>query len=109
MAWVRTSVSLLGFGFTVYKFLEFEAAKDPVLGAEGPLLRLMRGPRNFALTFILLAIVSLAIAVVQHWQYTKNLDPVRGRKFDLTLVTAGFVAVIGVLSLMSLLFKIGPF
>ncbi len=30
MAWVRTATSLISFGFTIYKFFEFEMSKQPL-------------------------------------------------------------------------------
>jgi Domain of unknown function (DUF202) len=30
MAWVRTATALISFGFTIYKFFEFEMTKHPV-------------------------------------------------------------------------------
>ena len=29
MAWVRTATSLISFGFTVYKFFQFDVSKQP--------------------------------------------------------------------------------
>ena len=30
MAWVRTATSLISFGFTIYKFFEFESGKGAI-------------------------------------------------------------------------------
>ena len=30
MAWVRTATSLISFGFTIYKFFQFELSKEEV-------------------------------------------------------------------------------
>lgn len=62
MAATRTSVSLIGFGFTVAQFFE------KVVGAVPAEQRLMRpeGPRNFGLALIAAGVVSLAVFT---WQY----------------------------------------
>ena len=41
MAWVRTAVSLISFGFTIYKFFHFELQNRPPLESE------ILGPRGF--------------------------------------------------------------
>ena len=68
MAWVRTAISMIGFGFTLYKFLQYTHEQHP----EG--LQSLDGPRNLGLTFIGLGLVSLVIAVLQDWHYTKRLQ-----------------------------------
>jgi putative membrane protein len=103
MAWVRTTLSMISFGFTIYKFLQymFEAGKTPLMTTP-------KGPRNFGLALITLGVASLAIACVQYWHQLKGLYP--GRKpFPLALVVAGFVALVGIVALMNVLFHIGPF
>ena len=32
MAWVRTATSMISFGFTIYKFFQFEAGKETHVG-----------------------------------------------------------------------------
>jgi putative membrane protein len=104
MAWVRTALSMIGFGFTVYKFLQYTHQQRP----EG--LASLDGPRNLGLSFIGLGLLCLVIAVVQDWRYTKRLRSAhRRRPFNLSLVVAGVVALIGVFTFMSLLLRIGPF
>ena len=104
MAWVRTAISMIGFGFTLYKFLQYIHQQKP----EG--LATLAGPRNLGLAFIGLGLVSLVIAVIQDWHYTKRLrSEFRRRPFNLSLLVAGLVALIGVFTFMSLLFHIGPF
>jgi putative membrane protein len=110
MAWVRTALSLIGFGFTIYKFLELEYRKDATVLGQAFMPTFLEGPRNFGLTFIGLAVCSLAIALIQHRQYTKRMGRGGGLpRFDLTLVMAGFVAAIGLLAFANVVFRVGPF
>ena len=60
MAWVRTATSLISFGFTIYKFFQFEMAKQPL--RESPVL----GPRGFALIMIAIGLVSLLLSTIEH-------------------------------------------
>jgi putative membrane protein len=69
MAWVRTSLALIGFGFGIASF------RDILL--EGGLLR---GSQNyggatvvFGLGFIGLGIVGLLAATIQHWRILQHL------------------------------------
>ena len=104
MAWTRTTLSMISFGFTIYKFLE--AVKNPeVVGIHDP-----SGPRNLGLTLISLGIVSLGLACLEyrHTARQLNVGPVK-RKINLSLGVAGFVALIGLVALLNLLFRIGPF
>jgi putative membrane protein len=103
MAWVRTAISMIGFGFTIYKFLQY-------LGQENPAGTLpIQGPRNLGLTFIGLGIGSLVIAVAQNWR-TRAQFPAPGQpRFSLSLAVAAIVALIGVLAFMNVLLRIGPF
>jgi putative membrane protein len=104
MAWVRTAISMIGFGFTLYKFLQYLHQQKP----EG--MPSLEGPRNLGLAFIGLGLLSLVIAVIQDWHYTKRLQGEHHRRpFNLSLVVAGLVALIGVFTFTSVLLHVGPF
>jgi putative membrane protein len=64
MAWMRTSVSLIGFGFTIVTF--FQRLQD----SDGPKAMRPEAPRDFGLALIAAGVLSLAIAV---WQYRQTL------------------------------------
>ena len=54
MSWIRTATSLITFGFSVYKFFQFE---KPTNGSENRLV----GPREFALTLVSIGLFSLVL------------------------------------------------
>jgi putative membrane protein len=58
MAWIRTALSMIGFGFTIFKFFQYL----PEEIASGNIQR-PQAPRNLALTLIGLAFF-VAIAVI---------------------------------------------
>jgi len=58
MAWVRTSFSMIGFGFTIYKFLH-AAVEKGVAARMRP-----QGPRNLGLALVCLGTVSLVVASI---------------------------------------------
>jgi uncharacterized membrane protein YidH (DUF202 family) len=70
----------------------------------------LNGPRNLSLAFIGLGILSLAVAVLQYWQFLKRCRREHNASiFSLALAVAGVVALIGVLAFMNVLARIGPF
>jgi inner membrane protein YidH len=69
MAWVRTSLSLIGFGFGIARF------RDILLEAG-----LVRNPHEhlhttliFGLSFITLGILGLLAATIQHWRILQHI------------------------------------
>ena len=60
MAWVRTAVSMITFGFTIYKFFQFEVQGRP------PIEQSMLGPRGFALIMIAIGVLALLVSTIQH-------------------------------------------
>src|SRR6516225_5147559 len=67
MAWVRTATSMISFGFTIYKFFQFEAEK-----AESARHGLFT-PRDFALIMVSIGLVSLLAATISHRQEVRSL------------------------------------
>ena len=66
MAWVRTAVSMISFGFTIYKFFQ-ELSKTP----EGQ--HQLFTPRIVGMIMILFGLLSLVLAQVQHQIAVKKL------------------------------------
>jgi putative membrane protein len=98
MAWVRTGTSLITFGFTVYKFFQFDAA---VKLSSGMLI----GPREFAIGLILVGLLSLVLGTVEH---ARDLRALRAQHPQLpgslsrwvavTMVLLGVVALVAVVT-----------
>jgi putative membrane protein len=107
MAWVRTAVSMIGFGFTIVQFFARLREKE---GAEvGPILA---HARAFGLSLIGAGIVTLVISM---FQYRWLLDYLRTKFRPLAGVTggpsgtplmamAGVVLLIGLAAFVSVLF-----
>jgi inner membrane protein YidH len=99
MAWVRTAVSLISFGFTIYKFFEFEA------GRAGPAGRHLLTPREFAMIMIGTGLVALALSTIDHRRYMKHIrSEYEAAPRSLTLVVAAIVSVMGLLAFFATLF-----
>src|SRR5215510_7314039 len=63
MAWVRTAVSLISFGFTIYKFFQYLRESELII----PPHRLL-SPREFALVMIGLGLGTLVLASFEYRQ-----------------------------------------
>src|SRR5271163_1231092 len=61
MAWIRTALSMIGFGFTIYKFFQYQA--DEI--AAGTIKR-PQAPRNLGMSLIALGTLALVAAAWQH-------------------------------------------
>jgi len=104
MAWVRTALSMIGFGFTIYKFLQVIQEQDK--------LHLLRpqAPRDVGLTLTGIGTFAVIIACVQHWKYVKKLRPDQPYKLwkDLTFIVACLIAILGLLIFASIILRAGP-
>ena len=103
MAWVRTALSMISFGFTIYKFLQ-------VLQEQSRLLTLRpQTPREVGLTLTGIGTFAVIIACVQHWKYIKKLRPDQPYKpWDLAFIVACLIGFLGLLIFVSIIFRAGP-
>jgi putative membrane protein len=104
MAWIRTSVSLTGFGFTIYKFLQYlQEAEHARIGRPN-------SPRNLGAALIALGTLGLIAAMIQHQQLLKRLGQQGLRpQLSIVLMVAVCMALIGVITFIGVLVHIGPF
>ena len=93
LAWVRTSLSLISFGFTIYAVLNrFQSAG---------VVKLVRTqtPRNIGIFMILLGIVPLALSMVQYRRGVKRLGG-KNAYVNAGMVAAGGIVLLGVFLLV---------
>ena len=104
MGWVRTSLSMISFGFTIYKFLQFLQLSEQL-----PIR--VNGPRNFGLTLIGLGTAALIVACFQHRSMVKQLhySSSVGARWSLAMTVAVLLSILGLLALASILTRIGPY
>lgn len=103
MAWIRTALSMITFGFTIYKFLNVlqEESIEPVLQPNTP--------RNVGLTLIGIGTFAVIAASVQHWTYMKTLSQARsGKAWDLAFIVASLIAILGLVMFWSIVLRSGP-
>ncbi|HJZ82133.1 MAG TPA: DUF202 domain-containing protein [Pyrinomonadaceae bacterium] len=101
LAWVRTATSLISFGFTIYKFVQYLEQRNPEYAA-GHIFT----AREFAIIMIGTGIVALIIATVQH-----RRDVVRMRvqfpevQHSLATVLAVLLSILGTIALVTVFLR----
>jgi putative membrane protein len=98
MAWTRTGLSMISFGFTIYKLLQaFQAA--------GSLLPNEHSPRRIGLFLTGLGTIAIVIGTIEHWQTLRDLKDEYSQRFwrpafvmALVMSVAGLFLFIGIIS-----------
>lgn len=105
MAWIRTSISMIGFGFSIYKFFQYL----PEEIASGNIRR-PQAPRNLGLTLIALGTLALMAAAWQHRSFLNDIGASQARHvWSISFVVAMAVILIGAITFYGVLLRHGPF
>jgi len=105
MAWIRTALSMIGFGFTIYKFFQYQAEEIAAGNIRRP-----QGPRNLGLTLIALGTLALSAAAWQHRTFLNKIGASHSRHvLSLSFVVAMAVILIGLVTFYGVLLRHGPF
>ena len=74
MAWVRTALSMIGFGFTIYKVL---------LGVSQENVKVMsaRSPRQIGMFLIILGTVSMILGTIEYMHTMRHLNKLSKRDY----------------------------
>jgi putative membrane protein len=104
MAWVRTGLSLISFGFTIYKFLEYQREQLQALDRVIPSIS---SPKVIGLLMIGLGILSLVLGTIENIStigfYRKQYNIKRPRY---SLFIAGVITLIGIVLFLGIVFKL---
>lgn len=104
MAWVRTGLSLISFGFTIYKFLEYE--REQILGM-GKHIANISSPKVIGLFMIGFGILSLVLGVIENIITIRNLR--EHYDFNLhrfSIFIAGCIAILGLVLFIGILAQV---
>ncbi|HXL59893.1 MAG TPA: DUF202 domain-containing protein [Mycobacterium sp.] len=94
MAWIRTSTSLIAFGFTIFKFFQYLATSEQ---RHRPIV----SPWIVGMLMILLGLTALALAWFQHRQEVKALHAEAGAMpYSIAGLMAGLIAGLGLVALV---------
>ena len=100
MAWVRTSASMISFGFTIHKFFQFRADQGAM-----PADRLL-GPGRFGGLLIVVGLVTLLLASIEHRQSMKRLRALYGpMPRSVAGTVGGVMATLGLVALIAMFFE----
>ena len=114
MSVIRTSLSLITFGFTIFQFFRSLRATDLHTGTA-------YGARNFGLALVILGVVILVLGICYHVAFMLH---VRGERrtmvraglvhpdafpASMTLMVAVALLLIGILAVISMWYRVGPF
>ena len=100
MAWIRTSTSLIAFGFTIFKFFQYLATSEqrhhPVVS-----------PWIVGMLMIVLGLTALTMAWFQHRQEVKALEAEAGAMpFSIAGLMAGLIAALGLVALVVVIWRL---
>ena len=105
LAWARTSVSMIGFGFTIYNF--FRGLMQDVAGRQGEV-----GARNLGLALVTAGTFAMVVAVWNYWEINRSLAAM-GTEFPIptrlkqrwiyAYVLSAVLMLIGLVTLVSML------
>jgi putative membrane protein len=114
MSVIRTSLSLIGFGFTIFQVFQklYEAQ----------ILKRAQAARNFGSALVFLGSTTLILGIIYHVRFMAELRRQRElmREQNLihgetqfpmsqTLIIALFLLAIGLMAMTSMIFSVGPF
>jgi putative membrane protein len=105
MAWIRTAISMIGFGFTIYKFFQYQAEEIAAGNIRRP-----QAPRNLGMSLIALGTLGLAAAAWQHRRFLNQIGASQKHQtWSISFVVAIAVILIGVAAFYGVLLRHGPF
>lgn len=104
MAWLRTGLSLISFGFTVYKILEALQSKGGIIMRENQ-------PRNLSLFLILLGMAMLVVGLIEYRSARTNIlgDSHKKLPVSMTFIASIGVLLVGVFTVLNIIFGVGGF
>jgi putative membrane protein len=92
MAWIRTATSMIGFGFTVYKFFEGRPPNPSSILTS----------REFAILMIGFGLIALMLATVQHVIEARSIAHLSTMKRrSIALLLAILLAILGTVAFVS--------
>ena len=103
LAWVRTAIAVMAFGFVIERFDLFLQVIAPQLAQRQASAQLSGHSQTLAnvagLAFIAIGVMMIALAAVRFWKTTKDIEserdvPSAGAQFDVALAT--LVGLLGV-------------
>lgn len=100
MAWIRTSTSLIAFGFTVFKFFQYLDTSEHRRTATV-------SPWVLGMLMIILGLIALVLAWLQHRREIAVLKAEAGAvPYSIAAAMAGFISILGVIALVVVIWRL---
>ena len=104
MAWIRTGLSLISFGFTIYKFLEY--SKEQFVGS-GVISHSASSPKIVGLFLIGLGIISLLMGIIENEMTIRTLREAHVfKRKRYSLIMSIMLLVFGVLLFLGVVLRL---
>ena len=103
MAWIRTAISLIGFGFAIAKSYEYIQAET--LEETGRFIDQIHAPLWFGMSFILLGMLCILGGVIQYVKVVKQIQTgefTSGDPKPLAKIVALILLIIGIFALITI-------
>jgi len=115
MSIVRTALSLIGFGFTIFQFFHTLRSSDDTAGLLRP-----EAPRNFGIALVVLGVLLLTLGIGGHVRFMlefrkehdtlvrERLIPHDSLPYSVTLAIALLLWCLGLLAIINMSMRAGP-
>jgi len=103
MAWIRTAISLIGFGFAIAKSYEYIQMDE--MEKTGRFIDQIHAPLWFGMSFIVLGMLCILGGVIQYGEVVKRIQSAQftyGEPRPLAKIVALILLIIGVFALITL-------
>jgi putative membrane protein len=103
MAWIRTAISLIGFGFAIAKSYEYIQMDE--MEKTGRFIDQIHAPLWFGMSFIVLGMVCILGGVIQYVKVVKQIQTgefTYGEPRPLAKIVALILLIIGVFALITI-------
>jgi putative membrane protein len=115
MSIVRTALSLIGFGFTIFQFFHVLQSSETTAGLVRP-----QAPRNFGFALVILGMTLLTFGIGGHVRFMlefrkehdalvrERLIPHDALPYSVTLAIAVLLWGLGLIALINMASRVGP-
>jgi putative membrane protein len=103
MAWIRTAISLIGFGFAIAKSYEYIQMDE--MEKTGRFIDQIHAPLWFGMSFILLGMLCILGGVIQYVKVVKQIETgefTYGEPRPLVKIVALILLIIGIFALITI-------
>ena len=103
MAWIRTAISLIGFGFAIAKSYEYIQTEE--METTGRFIDQIHAPLWFGMSFIVLGMVCILGGVIQYRKVMKQIQSDRftyNEPRPLAKIVALILLIIGIFALIAI-------